>query len=661
MCIRAKTLPAVPLKTEMPLRTVENIKNTQANNDINTVNKLMESKEAVDYMSKYLPLLGMNKYGGRAYPTAPYYPYQGDSLRVNKNYDKTHVQPTAFNYGGTVNPYYQQPTVTPYTTTPKKYENGGETDPPYPELDVLSFTSPEQKIIQSKLDEANKAQLEAYEGYGVDEWQSHVAGEATRFVPQEDWTGYALGTPDVQGSYPAPTDNPNYTTSTSFASTGNIVNNIDSSQQGSILGDYYSSRLGNLDFIDNPLYQRQNLEMLGYDDDGSLTGDKYYNPQFSLNTAPSMPYISSLTTGTKEVPMLNPDYGVDMQANKQRNRVRRNSNKANYMRNVNDRKAKKALMNKYLYQNPNYDMNNPTEGVNQYVPYSELRGKYKRNAVPATEQEVTYFKNNNPISERQYTSAKSENDKRYNEYVQNVKNWNNVVNQTKDFFEFTKKRGGKLEHGGTHPTYAEIKNAENRKAFEAAQSDWLTKENKYDAAVDKYEEDKEKLRLQRVSQQDAIDALEDEQERVTQARKDVVRIGKDAYYDPEYRDQILNYYIKPGEWNDFNPMYCSTRSCELERAAGYTIANTGAGTTVNNRELIPGNPVSIIPGTRQWQSYADEQGYDKINPRNIQPGDRIFYGGNSPYHSLIYAGKEGDDYMVLNDHGAGDDFDLNPS
>jgi len=43
------------------------------------------------------------KYGGPKYPSGPYYPYKGDTLRVDKNYDKTHVQPTAFRCGGSLN------------------------------------------------------------------------------------------------------------------------------------------------------------------------------------------------------------------------------------------------------------------------------------------------------------------------------------------------------------------------------------------------------------------------------------------------------------------------------------------------------------------------------------------------------------------------------
>ena len=38
--------------------------------------------------------------GGRKYPSGPYYPYKGNTLRVDRNYDKTHVQPLPFKYGG---------------------------------------------------------------------------------------------------------------------------------------------------------------------------------------------------------------------------------------------------------------------------------------------------------------------------------------------------------------------------------------------------------------------------------------------------------------------------------------------------------------------------------------------------------------------------------
>jgi len=39
-------------------------------------------------------------HGGPKYPSAPYYPYKGSTLRVNKSYDKNHVQPSVFNHGG---------------------------------------------------------------------------------------------------------------------------------------------------------------------------------------------------------------------------------------------------------------------------------------------------------------------------------------------------------------------------------------------------------------------------------------------------------------------------------------------------------------------------------------------------------------------------------
>ena len=39
-------------------------------------------------------------YGGPKYPSGPYYPYKGSTLRVNKGYDKNHVQPSVFPNGG---------------------------------------------------------------------------------------------------------------------------------------------------------------------------------------------------------------------------------------------------------------------------------------------------------------------------------------------------------------------------------------------------------------------------------------------------------------------------------------------------------------------------------------------------------------------------------
>jgi hypothetical protein len=39
-------------------------------------------------------------YGGPKYPSGPYYPYKGSTLRVDKSYDKNHVQPSVFSNGG---------------------------------------------------------------------------------------------------------------------------------------------------------------------------------------------------------------------------------------------------------------------------------------------------------------------------------------------------------------------------------------------------------------------------------------------------------------------------------------------------------------------------------------------------------------------------------
>lgn len=50
-------------------------------------------------------------HGGPKYPSAPYYPYKGSTLRVNKSYDKNHVQPSVFNFGGHAHPHPENPPV----------------------------------------------------------------------------------------------------------------------------------------------------------------------------------------------------------------------------------------------------------------------------------------------------------------------------------------------------------------------------------------------------------------------------------------------------------------------------------------------------------------------------------------------------------------------
>jgi len=596
-------------------------------------------KELAQNPTKDMKRTNKAKYGGKAYPAPPYYPYHSANLRVDKNYDKTHVQPSVFAYGGTTEPYYYGATskYSPTGTQNRQYSHGGPHSP-YPDVDVMDFDTEQRNIINERLVEANKAQMSAYEGYDVGDWERNMAALAVNTVPRSRWTGSAIDTPGTKGTYPSAVDNPSYTTSTNYTNTGNIVNQNDpiiTRDNNVLLGEHYDNRLGDVDVMDNPLYSYNYSEMQGRDDAGSLTGDNYYAPNISLNKAPTQPTYSELTTGIKQVPMLNPDY--TLQANKRRSNVKRNPNKSNYMKNISSRKTQEALKNKYLYSNPKYDVNNPAEGVNQYVTYGDLRGKARRQAIPATEDETTYFKNNELVSQRQYEAAQKYNQGKYDKYVQNVDNWNKQVTGTKDFFKFVDKRGGKLKHGGTHPTWQDKKNAENRAA-------WEQKTKDYWAGQDKYQQDVEGYKGYTTAQ----DALAAEQERTSQARAKAVELGKKAYYDPDYQEQILNYYIKPGEWNNYNPFYCATRSCELERAAGYTMPGTE-------------DPVKIISGTHSWKGKSEDMGYQKIDPRNIKAGDRILYGGNDPFHSLIYAGTSGDDHMVLNDHGSGSSWDYNPS
>ena len=157
-----------------------------------------------------------------------------------------------------------------------------------------------------------------------------------------------------------------------------------------------------------------------------------------------------------------------------------------------------------------------------------------------------------------------------------------------------------------------------------------------------------------------------EEQRVKEAREKVIPIAKEAWDNPNYRSEIFK--TKLGE----DQAYCSTRSCEVERAAGYTVPND---VNVFGRKIPAGSKLPVIPGTNYFDAEAPSLGFEKIPFDEAVPGDRVLqfspYGG----HSMIYAGPEDEsifdpvtgDYVLKKtpepyfyyDNGSGESFKYN--
>jgi len=141
-------------------------------------------------------------------------------------------------------------------------------------------------------------------------------------------------------------------------------------------------------------------------------------------------------------------------------------------------------------------------------------------------------------------------------------------------------------------------------------------------------------------------ALEAERARVQAARQRAVDLASQAAEDPKLQNQLFK--AKLPEYSS----YCSTRSCEIERAAGYTLPNEF---TINDKTYKAGDKVPVIPGTKQFGVNAEKMGYRKLPKEQMQPGDRLFLG-NTPfeenrlsvpsdnpqdfYHSMIFGGYD---------------------
>lgn len=147
--------------------------------------------------------------------------------------------------------------------------------------------------------------------------------------------------------------------------------------------------------------------------------------------------------------------------------------------------------------------------------------------------------------------------------------------------------------------------------------------------------------------------LEAEKQRVEQTRANIVKTGEKALWRDE-QPNILKTKLTPIGGKD--PFYCSTRSCEIEKAAGVTIPED----VVINGKLYPkGSPMPIIPGTEQWASNAKKLGYEKIDPKEKQPGDRVFAVNSKKerFHSLIAAPEE----KYFSDRGSGKSYGMDYS
>jgi hypothetical protein len=129
--------------------------------------------------------------------------------------------------------------------------------------------------------------------------------------------------------------------------------------------------------------------------------------------------------------------------------------------------------------------------------------------------------------------------------------------------------------------------------------------------------------------------LKAEEARVAAAREKVIEVARKAAVHPEYRKEIFK-TVLPDEMG----VYCSTRSCELERAAGYTIPND---VEVFGRKITAGSKIPVIPGTKYFEANAPNMGYQVIPFSDATPGDRVMQLNKKwPYgHSMIYAGNDG--------------------
>jgi hypothetical protein len=138
--------------------------------------------------------------------------------------------------------------------------------------------------------------------------------------------------------------------------------------------------------------------------------------------------------------------------------------------------------------------------------------------------------------------------------------------------------------------------------------------------------------------------LKEEDLRVELVKGNVLTLALKALRDKEYKKQIFKTQLDEGS------AYCSTRSCELERAAGYTVPKD---VKVYGRNIPAGSKIPVIPGTSSFDRYAPDLGYKKIPIAELSPGDKMidFYPGGA--HSMIFSGDEVSRNSFIYDDGSG--------
>jgi len=105
-----------------------------------------------------------------------------------------------------------------------------------------------------------------------------------------------------------------------------------------------------------------------------------------------------------------------------------------------------------------------------------------------------------------------------------------------------------------------------------------------------------------------------------------------------------------------NGAYCSTRSCEIEKKAGYTVANDTNYLNISGKNTVSANDeLPIIPSVKEFVKAHKNLGYEQVD--NIAPGDRVinFNTRNAiiPSHSMI-ASENKDKYYYS--RGAKDSY-----
>jgi hypothetical protein len=138
--------------------------------------------------------------------------------------------------------------------------------------------------------------------------------------------------------------------------------------------------------------------------------------------------------------------------------------------------------------------------------------------------------------------------------------------------------------------------------------------------------------------------LKEEDLRVELVKGNVLTLALKALRDKEYKKQIFKTQLDEGS------AYCSTRSCELERAAGYTVPKD---VKVYGRNIPAGSKIPVIPGTSSFDRYAPNLGYKKIPIAELSPGDKMIDFFPEGAHSMIFSGDEISRNSFIYDDGSG--------